>query len=202
MTRPSSSSVACTPAPTLTLCLQRTEIRTSLQGERSLQSEDKEGVSCVPPVPMLPTHATDPGRHARGLPPTLCTFIGQRGGDGPGPCCPAVSFVGVDRSLLECSVRDLTSALLTSFLSLSLPPLSLLSPPCLRSSGPIRTGCNESSTQALPWKAVTRPSSRGRTMGAVSLSTSNGLNSTAPTSPTNPVAWSSPQARTMGPWTA
>lgn len=68
--------------------------------------------------------------------------------------------------------------------------------------GPSRTGCNERSVPALPWKAVTRPSSPARTMGAASLSTSNGLISTVPTSPTRPAAWSSPQRRAAAPWTA
>lgn len=69
-------------------------------------------------------------------------------------------------------------------------------------AGPSRTGCNERSVPALPWKAVTRPSSPGRTMGAASLSTSNGLISTAPTSRTRPAAWSSPRRRAADPWTA
>lgn len=78
------------------------------------------------------------------------------------------------------------------------PAFLLLSLP----AGPSRTGCDERSVPALPWKAVTRLSSLGRTMGAASLSTSNGLISTAPTSLTQPAAWSSPRPRAAAPWTA
>lgn len=62
------------------------------------------------------------------VPPAFRALAGRRGEIAGVPVALAVSVVGVDGSLLECSVRDLASALLTSFLSLSLPPLSLLSP--------------------------------------------------------------------------
>lgn len=178
------------------------ESRTGLSGGRAADSPKTKRESPVcPPCPVLPTRAADPGLKDAGATRLLrarWTAWGDRWGPrGPrGLCC------GCGRKPVRvlCAGPSLGPPNLFPF-SLSSPSLPPL-PPCLRSSGPIRTGCNESSTQALPWKAVTRLSSRGRTMGAVSLSTSNGLKSTAPTSPTNPVAWSSPQARPTGPWTA